>query len=169
MQRQKDARFDARGTSSLVGLEDQERKYEYKHSPSERLCYTNTWVKLRKKGSSPPFYMYFTVHMDAVVKAAILKFSMIMCILSRMGSLDLRTLWQAMSMTRTKLMKLDIRGYSQKPGNRWKIQYHPCWAPVRAPICCWNAAAPRSKILGMGGAASCCRLRPEQRSDKTDK
>ena len=54
-----------RGTSSLVVLEDQERKYEYKHSPSERLRCTNTWFKLRKTGSSPPVYMYFTVHMDA--------------------------------------------------------------------------------------------------------
>lgn len=42
------------------------------------------------------------------------------------------------------------RGYSQRSGNRWKIQSHPCWAPIRVPICCWNAAAQGSKIFRMG-------------------
>lgn len=42
------------------------------------------------------------------------------------------------------------RGYSQRSGNRWKIQSHPYWAPIRVPICCWNAAAQGSKIFRMG-------------------
>ena len=55
-------------------------------------------------------------------------------------------------------------GDSPGPNDRWKIQPHPCWAPFRKPVCCWNAAARRPKIFRMGGSASCCDLFTQQRS-----
>ena len=39
-------------------------KYQYHYGSSNTLCYSKTLIKFKKTSSSPPIFVYFTVHFD---------------------------------------------------------------------------------------------------------
>ena len=39
-------------------------KYQYHYGSSNTLCYTKTLIRFKKTSSSPPVFVYFTIHYD---------------------------------------------------------------------------------------------------------